>query len=580
MNSEGAPQTGKIISSLRSRQEQRRLGQAVKTVIGLIAVLFAGFLVWKFVRGAAADRSSYSLTLREANRNKILLMTVGSEPRTLDPQEAQGVTEHHIIMAMIEGLVAPSINDQATAVPGMADRWEHNDDYSVWTFHIGEDRKWSNGDPVTAEDFVFSYKRMLTASFGAQYAENLYILKGAEEYYKGKTRNFDDVGVKAIDEHNLRIELVGPTPYLLSLVQHDSWLPVNAKAILKFGHIDTRDTKWTHPGNYVANGPFIMKTWRPNDVIEVIRNPLYWDAANVKLNGINFYSIENANTAGRAFQAGQLHKTDQVSLDKVPYYRRVHPELIRIDPSEGVYFYRINISRKGLDNPKVRLALNLAIDRDGIVKNILREDQKPATGFTPPGMGDYTPLKKITYDPERARQLLAEAGYPKGKGFPKFTLHFNTSESHRAIAEAIQQMWKEELGIDVTLENQEWKVYLDTQNSMNYDISRSGWIGDFIDPVTFLSMWTTGNGNNNTHWANSKYDALIEQAARTGDPKARLDILHQAEELFLSEVPVVLIYWYTNTYLLRPAVQNWYPLVLGNHNYKYINLKDELERAK
>jgi len=580
MNSEGAPQTGKIIRSLRSRQEQRRLGQAVKTVIGLIAVLFAGFLVWKFVRGAAADRSSYSLTLREANSNKILLMTVGSEPRTLDPQEAQGVTEHHIIMAMIEGLVAPSINDQATAVPGMADRWEHNDDYSVWTFHIGEDRKWSNGDPVTAEDFVFSYKRMLTASFGAQYAENLYILKGAEEYYKGKTRNFDDVGVKAIDEHNLRIELVGPTPYLLSLVQHDSWLPVNAKAILKFGHIDTRDTKWTHPGNYVANGPFIMKTWRPNDVIEVIRNPLYWDAANVKLNGINFYSIENANTAGRAFQAGQLHKTDQVSLDKVPYYRRVHPELIRIDPSEGVYFYRINISRKGLDNPKVRLALNLAIDRDGIVKNILREDQKPATGFTPPGMGDYTPLKKITYDPERARQLLAEAGYPKGKGFPKFTLHFNTSESHRAIAEAIQQMWKEELGIDVTLENQEWKVYLDTQNSMNYDISRSGWIGDFIDPVTFLSMWTTGNGNNNTHWANSKYDALIEQAARTGDPKARLDILHQAEELFLSEVPVVLIYWYTNTYLLRPAVQNWYPLVLGNHNYKYINLKDELERAK
>src|SRR6516164_3825573 len=580
MNSEGAPQTGKIIRSLRSRQEQRRLGQAVKTVIGLIAVLFAGFLVWKFVRGAAADRSSYSLTLREANRNKILLMTVGSEPRTLDPQEAQGVTEHHIIMAMIEGLVAPSINDQATAVPGMADRWEHNDDYSVWTFHIGEDRKWSNGDPVTAEDFVFSYKRMLTASFGAQYAENLYILKGAEEYYKGKTRNFDDVGVKAIDEHNLRIELVGPTPYLLSLVQHDSWLPVNAKAILKFGHIDTRDTKWTHPGNYVANGPFIMKTWRPNDVIEVIRNPLYWDAANVKLNGINFYSIENANTAGRAFQAGQLHKTDQVSLDKVPYYRRVHPELIRIDSYEGVYFYRLNISRKVLDNPKVRLALNLAIDRDGIVKNILREDQKPATGFTPPGMGDYTPLKKITYDPERARQLLAEAGYPKGKGFPKFTLHFNTSESHRAIAEAIQQMWKEELGIDVTLENQEWKVYLDTQNSMNYDISRSGWIGDFIDPVTFQSMWTTGNGNNNTHWANSKYDALIEQAARTGDPKARLDSVHQAAELFLSELPVVLIYWYTNTYLLRPAVQNWYPLVLGNHNYKYINLKDELERAK
>jgi len=549
-------------------------------LILLAALLIVGGLVWLGAGRAKATRTAYSLTLREANKNKILLLTVGSEPRTLDPQEAQGVTEHHIIMAMIEGLVAPSIDDQSKVVPGMADRWEHNDDYSVWTFHIGEDRKWSNGDPVAAQDFVFSYKRMLTASFGAQYSENLFILKGAEEYYRGKITDFDQVGVKALDPHTLRIELVGPTPYLLSLVQHDSWLPVNPKAILSFGNIDTRDSKWTRPENYIANGPFKMKSWRPNDVIEVVRNPLYWDAANVKLNGINFFSIENLNTAERAFQAGQLHKTDQVPLDKVPYYRRTRPELIRIDPYEGVYFYRINVARKPFDNPKVRLALNLAVDRDAIVKNILREDQKPATGYTPPGMGDYQPLDKIHYDPERARQLLAEAGYPNGKGFPKFTIHFNTLESHRAIAEAIQQMWKEELNIDVGLENQEWKVYLDTQNNKNYDVSRSAWIGDFMDPVTFLSMWTTGNGNNNTNWGNPKFDAYIEQAARTGDPKARLEILHQAEDLFLSESPVVLVYWYTNAYLLQPSVQNWNPLVLGNHNYKYIDLKSEQEPVK
>ena len=549
-------------------------------LILLAALLIVGGLVWLGAGRAKATRTAYSLTLREADKNKILLLTVGSEPRTLDPQEAQGVTEHHIIMAMIEGLVAPSIDDQSKVVPGMADRWEHNDDYSVWTFHIGEDRKWSNGDPVAAQDFVFSYKRMLTASFGAQYSENLFILKGAEEYYRGKITDFDQVGVKALDPHTLRIELVGPTPYLLSLVQHDSWLPVNPKAILSFGNIDTRDSKWTRPENYIANGPFKMKSWRPNDVIEVVRNPLYWDAANVKLNGINFFSIENLNTAERAFQAGQLHKTDQVPLDKVPYYRRTRPELIRIDPYEGVYFYRVNVARKPFDNPKVRLALNLAVDRDAIVKNILREDQKPATGYTPPGMGDYQPLDKIHYDPERARQLLAEAGYPNGKGFPKFTIHFNTLESHRAIAEAIQQMWKEELNIDVGLENQEWKVYLDTQNNKNYEVSRSAWIGDFMDPVTFLSMWTTGNGNNNTNWGNPKFDAYIEQAARTGDPKARLEILHQAEDLFLSESPVVLVYWYTNAYLLQPSVQNWNPLVLGNHNYKYIDLKSEQEPVK
>lgn len=544
------------------------------------ALLIAGGLIWFGAARRAAKTTAYSLTLQEANKNKILLLTVGSEPRTLDPQEAQGVTEHHIIMAMIEGLVAPSIDDQSKAVPGMADRWQHNDDYSVWTFHIGDDRKWSNGDPVTARDFVFSYRRMLTPSFGAQYADNLFILKGAEDYYHGKIADFDQVGVKALDAHTLRIELVGPTPYLLSLVQHDSWLPVNPKAILNFGNIDTRDSKWTRPENYIANGPFRMKSWRPNDVIEVVRNPLYWDEANVKLNGINFYSIENMNTQERAFQAGQLHKTDQIPLDKVPYYRRTRPELMRIDPYEGVYFYRMNIARKPLDNLKVRLALNLAVDREAIVKNILRQDQKPATGYTPPGMGDYQTLDKMRYDPERARQLLAEAGYPNGKGFPKFTVHFNTSESHRAIAEAIQQMWKEELNIDVRLENQEWKVYLDTQNNLNYDLSRSAWIGDFMDPVTFLSMWTTGNGNNNTNWGNPKFDAFIEQAARTGDPKARLEILRQAEDLFLSEAPVVPVYWYTNTYLIQPSVQNWNPLVLGNHNYKYIDLKSEQDPVK
>jgi oligopeptide transport system substrate-binding protein len=545
----------------------------MKKLVALFFVIVLCGVVWLGARQARGTKVGDSLNLREANKHKILLLTDGSEPRTLDPQEAQGVTEHHIISAMIEGLVAPSIDDQSKVVPGVADRWEHNEDASVWTFHIGDNRKWSNGEPVTAQDFVFSYKRMLTASFGAEYAENLFILKGAEEYYQRKISDFAQVGVKALDNRTLQIELVGPTPYLLTLVLHDSWLPVCPSAILKFGKIDTRDSQWTRPGNYVANGPFLMKSWHPNDVIELVRNPFYWDAQNVKLNGINFYAIENLDTQDRAFQAGQLHKTDQLPLDKVPYYRRKHPEILRIDPYEGVYFYRMNLARKPLDNPKVRLALNLAVDREAIVKNILREDQKPATGFTPPGMGDYQPLNKVSYDPVRARQLLAEAGYPNGKGFPSFTIHFNTLESHRAIAEAIQQMWKEILNINVTLENQEWKVYLDTQNSKNYDFSRSAWIGDYMDPVTFLSLWTTGNGNNNTNWGNPKFDGLIGQAARTGDPAKRLALLRDAEDLFLTDLPVVLIYWYTNAYLLEPSVRNWYPLALGNHNYKYIDLK-------
>jgi oligopeptide transport system substrate-binding protein len=515
----------------------------------------------------------HSRTLNEATRNKILLISEGSEPRTLDPQVAQGVPEHHIIMGLIEGLVGCHPTDQSKEVPGMADLWEHDDDYSVWTFHIGEDRKWSNGDPVTAQDFVFSYKRILTPAFGSRNGDRLFVMKGAEDYFKEKITDFDQVGVKALDDHTLQIELVGPTPYLLSLLQHAAWFPVNPKTILKFGTISDRDTKWTLPENYVGNGPFKLKSWRSHDVIEMVRNPLYWDAATVKLNGINFYLIENQSTEDRAFQAGQLHKTCQLQLDKVPYYRLKHPEYLRINPYEGVYFYRLNVERKPLDNPKVRLALNLAIDREAIVKNITRQNEQPATGFTPPGMENYQALKVMTYDPDKAYQLLTEAGYPDGKEFPKFNILIDPRETHRMIAEAIQQMWKEKLHINVGIENQERKVLIDTQNNMNYHIACSGWIGEFMDPVTFLDMWTTDNGNNDTHWSDPKYDELIHQAARTGDTKVRLNLLHQAEELFLSKLPVVLVYWYMRGYLMQHSIKNWNSLALDNHNYKFIDLK-------
>src|ERR1700730_5734474 len=512
--------------------------------------------------------------LEQANRNKTLLLCEGTEPRTLDPQLAQGEPEHHIIMALMEGLMENDANDQSKQIPGLADRWEHNDNYSVWTFHLRDDARWSNGDPVTAQDFIFSYRRMLTATLGAPYIDALYILKGAREYAEGRTDDFGQVGVKALDDRDLQFELIGPTPYFLSALLHTAWFPVHPGTVLKFGRIDERDTKWTRPGDYVGTGPFVLKEWRENDVIQTVRNPFYWDAANVKLNGINFYSIEDYATQERAFRAGQLHKVLQAPLDKVPYYRREHPEQIRIDPFEGVYFYRINVKRKPLDDPKVRLALNLAVDRESIVQNVLRAKHKPATGYTPPGMGDYKPLDIVHYDPERARQLLAEAGYLDGKGFPKFNILINTSEAHRAVAETIQQMWKQELNIDVGIVNQEWKVFMDSMNTLNYDIARYGWIGDFMDPVTFLSMWRTGDGNNCTGWSNPDYDRLLDEAAQTADPQKRFAILHQAEQLLLSQSPEVLIYWYTSFYLLDPSVKNWNPLVLGQHNYKFIDLEE------
>jgi oligopeptide transport system substrate-binding protein len=536
----------------------------------LYVVCAAALLLVSTVKMKAAGAAG----LAEANRRKILLLTEGPEPRTLDPQIAQGVPEHHIIMALMEGLLENDPDDQSKQLPGLADRWEHNDDYSVWNFHLRDNAKWSNGDLVTAEDFVFPCKRMLTVTLGTPYIDALYTLKGGRDYAEGKISDFNQVGVKALDDRNLRFELIGSTPYFLSALLHTAWFPVHRKTILQFGRINERDTKWTRPGNYVGTGPFILKTWKENDVIELVRNPLYWDAANVKLNGINFYTIENYDTEERAFRAGQLHKTEEVPLDKIPYYRREHPELIRIDPYEGVYFYRINVRRKPLDNPKVRLALNLAVDRESIVKNVMRAKQRPATGYTPPGMGDYGPLDVIHYDPEQARRLLAEAGYPNGKGFPKFNILMNSSQAHRTIAEAIQQMWKQDLNIDVGIENQEWKVFQDSMNRLNYDVARYGWIADFMDPITFLSMWRTGDGNNNTGWSNPEYDQLLDQSAQTADPQKRLAILRQAEQLWLSEPAGIPIYWYTRFYLLDPSVKNWNALTLDNHNYKFIDLEE------
>jgi len=306
----------------------------------------------------------------------------------------------------------------------------------------------------------------------------------------------------------------------------------------------------------------------------VVKNPYYYDQAAVKLNGVNFYSIEDLNTVDRAFQAGQLHLTWEVALPDVPLYRREHPDLIRIDPAYISYFYRLNVKQKPFDNPKVRMALNLAIDREALVTNLLRAKQKPATGLTPSGLASYPALDLIHYDPDKARQLLAEAGYPNGAGFPSsLNILINTSESHRQIAEAIQQMWRQELNISVGIENQEWKVYIDSMTHSNFSIIRGGWGSGIADPIGFLQIWTTGNANNCTNWSSPAYDQLINQAASTSDQTQRLALLRQAETILVQEGPILPIYWYTRTYLLDPSVQNWHSVLLDSHPPKFLDLE-------
>jgi oligopeptide transport system substrate-binding protein len=535
---------------------------------GALGIIFFLGLV-AFMRSPTAAESP---TLIEANRNKILLLTVGSEPKSLDPSLVEGIPDGRILAALVEGLVITDPKDASKQDPGVAESWDHNEDASVWTFHIRPDAKWSNGDPVTANDFVFGFQRVLTAQLGSINTDFFFVFKGAEAYLRGKITNFGEVGIKAVDPHTLRFDLIGPDPCLTTLLAAQQFYPVHPPTILKFGTIGQRDTKWTAPGNYVGNGPFVLKTWRKNDVLEVVKNPNYWDAAKVKLNGIRFYAIQDIDTADRAFRAGQLHKTDQVPLDRIPYYRREQPEILQLAPYLGVYFYNLNVGRKPLDNPKVRLALSLSIDRLVLVQNVLRAKQQPATGFVPPGLSDYPVARKISFDPGRARQLLAESGYPGGRGFPKLSIVMNTSQTHRTVAEAIQQMWREELNIDVGIENQEWKVYMDTLTKHHFDIGRIGWIGT-PDPTFFLDIWKTGNPNNMAGWSNVQYDNLINTAEQTGDLTRRLALLHQAEDLFLSDSPVIPIYWYTSAYLLHPSVLGWYSNILDDHPYKFVDLK-------
>ena len=515
--------------------------------------------------------SRHDSRARKAAREGILLVGNGTEPKSLDPHIASGVTEHHLIITLLEGLTSDHPVEESV-VPAAAARWETNDTLDEWTFHLRPEAKWSNGDPVTAQDFVWAYQRLLTPSLGGEYAAMLYLLKGAEAFNKGETTDPQSIGARALDPLTLRLTLVGPTPYFPSMLTHYAWFPVHPPTILAHGKIDTRASRWTHPGNFVGNGPFTLKTWRFKHLIEVVRNPHYWDAATVKLNGIRFLPIDNIPAEERMFRDGQLHLTETVPLDKIEHWRTKQADSYYENPYLAVYFYRINVTHPQLKDPRVRHALSLAIDREAITKNIMKAGQSPATGLVPPVAG-YTGPGLVKFDPVEARRLLAEAGYADPSTFPRFDILFNVSESHRTIAEAIQQMWNKNLGLNVGLNSQDWGVYLDAQQRLDFNVSRAAWTADYPDPMTFLDMWTTGNGNNMTGWSRPEFDALIAQARTIRDTGERFTVLKEAESLLLQDMPVIPLYIYVRNYLVSPAVTGWHPKLLDSRPWKHVGLQ-------
>lgn len=512
--------------------------------------------------------------VEEATRAGILLLGNGTEPATLDPQLASGQPEHHIFHALFEGLIAPAADHPDGDAPGAAASWTHKN-FTVWTFQLQPEGQWSDGTPLTADDFVRSYRRILSPKLGADYASMLYPLLNAEEYHTGKLKDFAQVGVKSLAAHTLQLTLQGPAPYLPSMLKHYAWFPVPTHVIERHGRMDDRgNTRWTRPANMVSNGPFKLKSWRVNQSVEVVRNPRYWDVSQVKLNGIVFLPIVSDTTEERAFLDGQLHVTLTLPLAKIPSYLASKSPDFHSDPLLSVYFYRCNVTQRPFNDVRVRRALALAIDRESITRNILRAGQKPAAGLTPPGtLADYHTPQIMRFDPAEARHLLTEAGFPDGKGFPAFDILINTSEAHRALAEAIQAMWKEHLHIPARVLNQDWGVYLESQRKLDYQICRAAWVGDYLDPSTFLGMWQSGDGNNNTGWSNSRYDSLIRQSFQEGDASKRLALLHEAETLLLNEAPLLPVYWYTHSYLMRHEVKGMLPSLLEHRCYKAIQLE-------
>ena len=508
-------------------------------------------------------------------RDAVFHMGNASEPQGLDPHIVSGVPEHYIIAALFEGLTTK--NPYTLEIePGVAERWDISDDGKTYTFHLRQDARWSNGDPVTAEDFRWSWQRALSPELGSLYSYMYFPIVNAEAFTTGVIDDFADVGVEVLDEFTLRVELRDPTPYFLQLLDHYSMFPVHRASIESFGSATDRLSQWARAGNLVSNGPFTLTEWRVNSHVRAEKAETYWGADRVRLNAIVFYPTENQTTEERMFRDGQLHHTYEMPIEKVPGYIQDTPESIVVAPYLGTYYYMINTTRAPFDDVRVRQALALSIDRELLVETVLQGFFEPSYAIVPPGTLGYQPPETFQYDPERAQELLAEAGYPNGEGFPAFSILYNTNEQHQKIAVAIQQMWRQQLGIGVNLLNQEWQVYLNSQEIMDYSVSRRGWIGDYVDPTSFLGMFITDGGNNKTGFSNPRYDEIIlRQAPTVQERGARYALYQEAESLLIDTMPIIPIYTYQSKHLRHPSVKGMPSNIMDYYNWRYVYLEAE-----
>ncbi|MHB1126159.1 MAG: peptide ABC transporter substrate-binding protein [Bacillota bacterium] len=535
------------------------MGQRSKILVVLVLVLVFGLVVAGCGKKAQTDTTG--------QQEQVLTYNLSTEPETLDPAASTGKPEATVQMALFEGLTRLDANNQPVA--GMAEEWEISPDGLVYTFHL-RDAQWSNGDPVTADDFVFAIKRLLNPDLANEYAYQAWYIKNAEKYSNG-TGTADEVGIKALDAKTVEITLEAATPYFLSLTAFPNLYPVAQKAV-------EANPDWhKQPESYVSNGPFKLVKWEHQQQLVLEKNPAYWAVDDVKLDKIIMTMVESETTELTMFENDELDIAENPPTTEV---RRLLDEgAATMYPDLSTYYYMFNVKQKPFDDARVRKAFTLAIERQSIIDNVTQAFQKPALAFVPFGVNDAKPGNDFRQvggdyyqdnDVAGARQLLTDAGYPDGKGLPEIKLLYNTSEGHQKIAEAIQQMWSKNLGAKITLSNQEWGVYLQSRQSGDYQVARAGWGADYVDAMTFMDMWVTGGGNNQTNWGNKQYDELINTAKNNPDREVRVKAMHDAEKILMDEMPVMPIYFYTNVNMYKPWVKGVVvPMVGGYQEFRW-----------
>ena len=493
----------------------------------------------------------------------------GSDPGTLDPHRAEGVPASNVLRDLYEGLVSEAANGDY--IPGAAESWTISEDGKTYRFKIRDEAVWSNGDRVVAEDFVFSLRRSVDPKTLSNYSSMLYPIKNARDVVLGKAPT-NKLGVTAENEKTLLIELEEPTPYFISLLTHSTTYPVHPASVKEHGSLFTR------PENMISNGAFTLKDWRIQDYILLKRNERYWDNSSTTLNKVYYYPLDNPDASLRRYRANELDFTDTTPSEQLPWIKKNLKDELKITPYFGSYYYGFNNSKPPFkDNPELRMALSLAVNRSIITDIVLGAGQIPAFTFVPPvkeyqgGQPEWAKLTQKERE-ELAKELYAEAGYSTTNPL-SIEIIYNTSENHKRVALAVTSMWKKTLGVETKLRNQEWKVFLETRRLQDEtEVFRGGWIGDYDDPYTFSELLHSENEMNHSGYASEEYDALLKAASLKPAGKERLNDLLQAEQIMLKDMPVIPLYFYVSQHLIKPWVAGLEGNVMDHHYSKYVKI--------